>query len=149
MEDAYLFFYLPRFSWSAKSSLSNPRKVYSIDTALARLSSLSYSKDSGRLFENAVFLHLRRQNLRISYFRENKECDFITFKYNNYHQVIQVCTDITSDNKKRETEGLLEAMNFFDKNEGFIITQHQKDEFIFDGKHILLVPAHDFFQNIL
>jgi len=149
MEDAYLFFYLPRFSWSAKSSLSNPRKVYSIDTALARLSSLSYSKDSGRLFENAVFLHLRRQNLRISYFRENKECDFITFKYNNYHQVIQVCTDITSDNKKRETEGLLEAMNFFDKNEGFIITQHQKDEFIFDGKHILLVPAHEYFENFL
>ncbi|HCX74118.1 MAG TPA: hypothetical protein DHU93_00410, partial [Algoriphagus sp.] len=60
LEDAYLLFFLPRFSWSAKSISKNPKKVYCIDPGFARANSLSFSKDQGRLLENLVYLIFRK-----------------------------------------------------------------------------------------
>nr|MCU0342168.1 ATP-binding protein [Spirosomataceae bacterium] len=77
LEDAYLLFFLPRFSWSAKSIAINPRKVYAIDNGLVNANSLSFMQDKGRLLENAVFLFLRQRYDALYYFREQKECDFV------------------------------------------------------------------------
>jgi len=77
--EAYLFFFVPKFSYSNKVQLVNPRKVYSIDTGLVAANSISFSDDNGRLLENLVFLHLRRSYSEIYYFSEKKECDFIVF----------------------------------------------------------------------
>lgn len=148
MNDAYLFFFVPRFSWSAKNELISPRKVYGIDTALIRLNSLSYSKDVGRLLENAVYLHFRRQPVDIFYFRENKECDFIITDKRNCTDIIQVCAELNADNRYRELEGLEEAMKVIGKNEGFIITINQKDELMIDNKKIYIIPANEFFTKI-
>ena len=70
--DAYLLFFLPRFSWSAKSISKNPKKVYCIDTGFARANSLSFSKDQGRLLENLVYLILRKTSYQLFYFREKE-----------------------------------------------------------------------------
>ena len=144
MEDAYLFFYLPKFSWSSKNSAVNPRKVYSIDTGLANANSLSFSEDNGRLLENTVFLYLRQHFLKIYYFKEKKECDFVVFDKKNTIQVIQVCEKVHLDNKKRELEGLLEAMLFFKLEKGVIITKNQKDKITMEGKTIELIPLSNF-----
>jgi len=71
LEDTYILFFLPRFSWSAKSIAVNPRKVYAIDNGLAIANSLSFTNDKGRLLENAVFLFLRQKFNSLYYFREN------------------------------------------------------------------------------
>jgi uncharacterized protein len=51
-EDAFLFFTVPRFSFSLKQQAVNPKKIYAIDTGLISILSLSFSKDRGRLLEN-------------------------------------------------------------------------------------------------
>lgn len=144
LEDTYVLFYLPRFSWSAKSVAINPRKVYAIDNGLVNANSLSFSKDKGRLLENLVYQYLRQKQYQLFYFRENKECDFVVFEKNKCKQVIQVCSQMDSDNKARELDGLIEAMEFFKLKEGFIITLNQKDKLGFNGKTVYLIPAFEF-----
>ena len=58
--------------------------------------------------------------------------------------MIQVCSQIHSDNKTRELEGLIEAMEFFELKVGFIITLNQKDKLVFNGKTVYLIPAFEF-----
>lgn len=44
---------------------------------------------------------------------------------------------------KREIDGLIEALVFFDKKEGLIVTHNQKDDFIREGKKVRLVPINE------
>lgn len=144
LEDCYLLFFLPRFSWSAKNTAVNPRKVYAIDNGLVNANSLSFSKDKGRLLENTIYLHLRQTYSSLYYFRENAECDFVVFEKDKCKMVIQVCEEVHRENKDREIKGLMEAMDFFKLKEGFIITKNQKDSLYVDGKKIRLVPGNEF-----
>ncbi|HOH83147.1 MAG TPA: ATP-binding protein, partial [Bacteroidales bacterium] len=113
LEDTYILFFLPRFSWSAKSIAVNPRKVYAIDNGLAIANSLSFTNDKGRLLENAVYLFLRQKFNSLYYFRENSECDFVVFGKGKCLLLIQVCEQVHNENKDREVNGLLDAMRFF------------------------------------
>jgi predicted AAA+ superfamily ATPase len=145
LEDSYLLFFLPRFSWSAKNISVNPRKVYAIDNGLMDANTLSFTEDQGRLLENAVYLFLRQRYASLFYFRENKECDFVVFENRKCKLLIQVCWELNHDNRARETEGLLEAMKYFKKKEGMIITLNQRDVIKIDEYQIELIPAVDFF----
>jgi len=49
---------------------------------------------------------------------------------------------VTPDNLNRELNGLFEAMEFFNKQQGLIITFNQEDTFEKEGRKIELVPAH-------
>ena len=69
------------------------------------------------------------------------------FKKEKCTTAIQVCYEINADTKSRELNGLLEAMQFFDLIEGFIITQNQKDTLQLEGKTIYLVPAFEYFMK--
>lgn len=144
LEDSYLLFFLPKFSYSAKSSAISPRKVYAIDNGLINANSLSFNEDKGRLLENLVYLHLRQNEDQVYYFKEKKECDFVVFDRKKCKYIIQVCDEVNNDNKKREIEGLIEAMIFFDKKESLILTQHQKDNLKVEDKTIRLVPVSEF-----
>lgn len=144
LEDAYLLFFLPRFSWSAKSISKNPKKVYCIDTGFARANSLSFSKDQGRLLENLVYLIFRKTTYQLFYYREKKECDFVVFEEKTCKWAVQVSEKIHSENKNREIEGLFEAMSFFDLKEGFILTLDQEDSLSVDGKMIRILPIRAF-----
>jgi len=143
LEDTYILFFLPRFSWSPKSVLVNPRKVYAIDTGFIQANTISRSSDSGRLLENLVYLHLRQQTMGLFYFREKGECDFVVMEKGVCKQVIQVCEQLHSENKLREITGLIEAMNFFSLEEGFIYTLDQEDEFIIKDKKIIVKKVRD------
>jgi len=147
LEDAYLLFFLPRFSWSAKSISKNPKKVYCIDTGFARANSLSFNDDRGRLLENLAYILLRKTKLDLYYFKEMKECDFVVFEGNTCKWVIQVTEKLHVDNQKREMDGLLEAMEFFGKTEGFILTLDQTDSFSLEGKAIHILPVKDFLRD--
>jgi predicted AAA+ superfamily ATPase len=146
LEDSYLLFTLPKFSWSLKSVAINPKKVYVIDTGFGDANSLSFSNDIGRLFENAVYLQLRRIYKELYYFREKGECDFVVKEKNKVTYAIQVCVEISQDNLAREVNGLMEALTFFDLEKGFIITMNQEDEIVQDEKKIHLIPAWKWFN---
>jgi len=77
------YFFIEKFSWSAKSRNVNPKKVYAIDNGLVRANTLSFNTDFGRLLENQVFLYLRNLGKEIYYFRELKECDFVVCHQKN------------------------------------------------------------------
>jgi uncharacterized protein len=146
LEDSYMLFSLPRFSWSAKSISVNPKKVYVIDAGFAHSNSLSFSEDSGRLFENLVYLELRRKHKELYYFKEKGECDFVIKEGKKITAAIQVCLEVDNDNLHRETAGLFEAMEFFKLKEGKIITLNQDDVITEKGKEIKLIPAWKWFE---
>jgi predicted AAA+ superfamily ATPase len=144
LETSYLLFIVPKFSYSIKKQDINPKKVYAIDTGLVNVNSLSFREDIGQKFENLIYLHLRRKNNEIYYFSEKNECDFVVFEKGKIASCIQVCYMLNNDNLKREIDGMVEALEFFEKNEGFMVTLEQKDTIKKNGKIIHVVPAHDF-----
>ena len=64
-------------------------------------------------------------------------------------ELIQVCYELNIDNKDREINGLLEAMEFFELKEGMIVTFDQQDEFQLNDKVIKVIPADVFLANYL
>lgn len=141
--DAYMFFYVPRFSYSQKVQIVNPKKVYCIDNGIIKTNSVSFSPDNGRLLENLVFLHLRRRTDKIFYFAEKNECDFVVLNHNIPVEIFQVCWQLDQENLDREIKGLEEAMNFFHVSRGEIITFNQTDRFETGDKTILVTPFHE------
>lgn len=150
LEQAYVIQMLPKFSYSYKVQLANPRKVYFIDNGLQRVISPSFSQDLGRKLENAVFWELRRQFSEIYYYNENyKECDFVVCQNSTPVQLIQVCWQLNTENLTRERDGLLDAMRFFGFEQGIIITLDQTDKMIVDGKTIEILPFWKVFGDKL
>jgi len=140
-ENAYLVFTLPKFSYSYKKQQMSPKKIYSIDNGFSYNNSASFSKDNGKMLENVVFLELRRNFKEIFYFQDKNECDFIIKEMEKITMAIQVCFDFNEENKEREISGLVSAMNEFKLKEGLILTNNQDDEFIVDGKKVIIKPV--------
>lgn len=146
LEDSYLLQFVPKFDYSLRKQMVNPRKVYAIDTGMVSVNSGSFTEDSGRMLENLVYLHIRRTYRDIYYFSEKGECDFVVFNKGAIQEVIQVCFDLNADNLDRELNGASEALTFFNKKEGKIITFRQRDRFEKEGRVIEVIPCHDFLQ---
>lgn len=147
LEHSYLFGFLPMFSYSSKAQLINPRKVYAIDTGLVEAMSVSKTEDRGRKLENMVYLHLRRKFRELYYFNNRGECDFVVFENGSPKMLIQVCYDLTPDNVDREVAGLVEAMEFFNFENGRIVTFDDSDMIEKEGLKIEVVPAHEFLNS--
>jgi len=147
--EAYLFFYVPRFSYSGKVQLVNPRKVYCIDNGFITNHSVSFTSDYGRLLENMVFLHLRRKTKDIYYFSGKNECDFIVFQQKKLEGIYQICWQLDQDNLDRELNGLMEAMDLFGINQGIIITFNQAETFEIKNKKIIAIPFYEWAKTIL
>lgn len=141
---SYLFSFIPKFSYSVKSQMINPRKVYTADMGLITANSLSFSGDQGRRLENIVHNHIRMHYTNICYWSEKNECDFVVIRKGKKPLLIQVCYDLNMDNLDREIDGLTEAANFFKVKEGTIVTMNQSDKFTQDGVRIKAVPAGEF-----
>lgn len=146
-EKSYLIQLIPRFSYSYKVQVVNPRKIYFIDNGLQNTITSSFNKDNGRRLENMVFWELRRQEKEIYYYNENgRECDFVVSKNNKIEKLLQVCFELNSDNNDREISGLFDAMDFFQLEEGTILTLNQRDTIINKGKRIEVLPVYLYFQ---
>ena len=142
LEYSYLLQFVPKFSYSFRKQIANPRKVYAIDTGMINVSSGSFSEDNGRKFENLVYLHLRQKYKEIYYFAEKGECDFVIIDRGKLVEAVQVCFELNPDNISRELAGVVEALTFFGTDEGYIITLDQTDRFEKNGKIVNVVPAH-------
>jgi predicted AAA+ superfamily ATPase len=147
MEDAYLIFTLQKFDFSLKKQYTSNKKMYVIDNGLRNNVAFCFSDDKGRLLENIVFLELKRRGGNLFFHKDKKECDFLVQIGTRITQAIQVCFELNEENKEREFEGLLEALNYYNLSQGVIVTQNQKEEHEVAGKQIHVAPAYQFLLN--
>jgi len=138
LQDAYLLFAVPKFSHSLKRRVVTPAKYYAIDNGLRRATSVQAQPDLGHRLENAVALHLRRRTRQLNYAGERGlwECDFVT-----PDAVLQVCYQLTPENRSRELRGLVAASRVSGRRSAWVITLDQTDDLMDNGVEIQVVPA--------
>ena len=140
LNDAYLLFPLAKFSASFRQRVVAPNKYYAVDNGLRRANSPQATPDRGRRLENQVFLALRSRGESPCYDGEKDlwECDFVTRT-----QAIQVCCELTPENRGRELRGLLRACRPVGSpaRRPLVVTLAQRDSLVEDGQTIEVVPA--------
>lgn len=147
LENSFLFFTINKFSFKIKEQLSTFKKVYCTDNGILSSLIFNISENRGRFLENMVAIELKRNSYLYDYeiyYWDNGskfECDFIVKKQARVVSAIQVCSELTIKNKKREIGGLVEAMKYFGLKEGYIFTLSEEDELIEDGFKINIVPV--------
>lgn len=141
MSDAYLIFFVSKFSYSLKEQEVNPKKVYCIDLGLINIMSLRFSENIGRLYEALVYLSLLQKGKEIYYYKEKSECDFVIKEGTIITQAIQVCYSLDNkDTQKREIQGLLEASKELKCKNLVIITDSIEKEEKINNKTIVYIP---------
>ena len=148
LENAYLIFFLKRFSFKVKEQQKSPRKVYCIDTGLSNAVGFKFSQNSGRLAENIVFLELKRKQaqnpeLELYYWKDaqHREIDFVLKEGQRVTRLIEVCWQLGElKTKEREIKILLKALDEFSLKEGLVITEDCDEETIIGGKLVRFIP---------
>ena len=137
---------MEQYSESPKARMLAPKKIYACDVALAAIFDFGKRLNLGHKLENIVFWHLLRKAKDIYYFVDGhgRECDFVVEGQDGSFSVVQVCYELTDDNREREFDGLASAAKRFGLRSGVIITCRQSDEAIHDGCGISVVPAFDY-----
>ncbi|MBI4209987.1 MAG: ATP-binding protein [Candidatus Diapherotrites archaeon] len=116
LEEAFVFFEMPRFSFKAKEQAKYNKKIYCFDNGYIFAKAFKTSPDWGGLFENAVAIELKKGEIehehKVFYWKnaQNHEVDFAIQKDRKISRLIQVCFDPTDPKtKKREERALLRA----------------------------------------
>jgi len=147
LNQAFLFFFVRRFSYSLKEQEKNPRKVYCIDTGIRNAVSFRFTEDLGKLLENMVFLKFLHGGADIFYWKDAQgyEVDFVTMEKGKIRDVCQVSFDVSeAKTKHRELRALLRALAFFNLKEGLIVTEDLEADETIDGCLIRYVPLWKF-----
>lgn len=145
-QESYFCFFLPIFSYKIKDQLKYTQKVYFSDNSFITQISFRFSKDYGRLYENAVALQIIRAQanslIEMYYWKDAaNEVDFVVKEGLKVKMLIQVSYDINDyDTKNREIKGLLKASKEFKCNNLLIITEGKEGEEKIKGKKIKFVP---------
>jgi predicted AAA+ superfamily ATPase len=142
LADSYLIFQTNKYDYSVSKQILNPKKSYFIDNGLVKRVGFSFSDNLGHLLENLIFVELLRRGKKIYYHNKSQECDFVLVEDKSVTSAIQVCHAFTSEKtKKREINGLLDALNTYRIQSGLIITDDTEDEVVYESKEIKIVPA--------
>jgi predicted AAA+ superfamily ATPase len=80
IENAYLAFGCPFFTWSARRRSARNRKYYPVDTGLRRVCVTRTGADRGKMLECATYLLLRRRFGEVAYWRGRGEVDFVVLR---------------------------------------------------------------------
>lgn len=140
-EDSFLLTEIEKYNDSLKKQIKSAKKIYFIDTGMINAFSFSISPDRGRLLENLVFYELKKREKTIYYYSEEKECDFVIKEGIKIVSAIQVADNLFDEKtKKREIEGLINAMKKFNLTNGLILTYEEENEIIIDKLKIQIKP---------
>ncbi len=130
IEDASLIFNVPIYSESLRKTQTSPKKIYAVDTGLYHAyatntrTQTGYIRNFGRVFENFIYLTLRRSNREIYFYKTKSgfEVDFLTRNLEGKLHLYQVVWD-TDDvqTMTREKRALEEAQKEL-KISGTILT---------------------------
>jgi predicted AAA+ superfamily ATPase len=142
LADSYLVFQISKYDYSVSKQILNPKKPYFIDNGLVRRVGFSFSGNLGHLLENLVFIELLRRGKKIYYHNKSQECDFILVENKTVTTAIHVTYAMPNEKtRKRELDGLLDAMNAYNLPSGLIITDDTEEEIIYNDKKITIIPA--------
>lgn len=143
--ETFMFFKVSRWSPSLIKENSRLPKYYFIDNGMRSAVIMPQSDDNGKLLENAVFMHLRSQSgpdIKISYFNEGYECDFVIQSEEHIQALIQVCWSLSDeDTNARELRGLREAHEATGCTNCKIITFDEEATLEYEGLIINVIPA--------
>ncbi|MCG2687151.1 ATP-binding protein [Candidatus Parcubacteria bacterium] len=147
LEEAYVFFFLNRFSFKLKEQIKSPRKIYLSDNGWILAKTFASSSNIGRLMENTVFVQLIKKghkfNQDIFYYqtKNKREVDFVLKQNLKIKELIQVCYDVNeTKTKEREVKALIEASQELRCNKLLIITYDFETEEKVKNKKIKFVP---------
>ncbi len=148
LNQVFLFFSVPIFSYRIKDAMRYPVKIYCIDNGFLKVAVPRFSSDTGKLAENLVFTELRRNYssnplVRVFYWKDEdgREVDFVIKEGLKVNQLIQVCWSVdNSVTKEREVKSLIKAMEEFKLKEGLILTGDFEGEEITKGRKIIYKP---------
>lgn len=144
LSDALLFFPVPIHSASERRRQVNPRKVYAIDPGLVHAWGTPRSPDWGHLLETFVFLHLRRRQPRIDYYRteSGQEIDFLVTGAEGDRTLIQACADMSDPNtRSRELAALEQGMKETGIEDALVLTFDQEETVTVPAGTIRVAPA--------
>ena len=139
LKEAYLFFFIDKFSFKPREIEAFPKKIYCIDTGFPSQLSFKLTESKGKLTENLVAIELLRRksywhsNWEIYYFKDYQqhEVDFLIKEGLRIKQLIQVTYANSFDEiDKREWRSLIKAYELLKqhKPELIIITWDYEDE---------------------
>ena len=138
LQEAFTVFTIPVYRNSVKEELRNPKKIYVIDNGFKKLFDISISTDYSKLYENLVFLNLRKNTNEIYYFKEKQEVDFYL---KDEKKLINVSYDINNKSTyDRELNGLWEGMKHLRINESYLITSEAEQTVQIENKTVFIVP---------
>lgn len=142
LTNSFTWFELTNFNWSLQSQSKAKKKSYIIDNGLFTAVAFQILSNEGKLLENLVFSELTKKYGDNIYFsNDQNECDFIV-KDKLEIIAVQVCYEVTTKNRQRETQGLTTAMDKLSSHSGYIITFNQ-EEILTDKTKI--IPFWKFF----
>lgn len=126
-EAGYLFFFVPVLSHSVKARSVYPRKAYCGDNGFSYAT--TWKTDWGKLYENAVFLELKRRlkDQEICYWRNKagKEVDFVVKRGVEVNEAFQVVYDLSSAaTENREVLGLISCIQELKPSTSLILTKN-------------------------
>ena len=140
LEDAYALFLVPVNSTSQREVMRNPRKLYAVDHGLKGVVDLPNNADIGRIYENIVFLQLRRKEQTICYGRLKQEIDFV-LPEGESPRLINVAYDISdNDTRNRELNGLREGMLGLGVQEALLLTADLEEVVTTEAGRISIMP---------
>ena len=131
LEEAYLIFFVNKFSFKPIEIEKSEKKVYIIDTGLSTAISLQHNADYGRMYENIVALELLRNRKEIYYWKnpQQEEVDFVIRESRKIMQLIQVCYNPSdSITEQREVRSLLKASQALHCKNLTLITEEKDQE---------------------
>jgi len=144
LEDAYAIFTLPIYRNSIKEEQRNPKKIYAIDNGFKKIYDYAIGQDMSKLYENIVFLHLRRQTKDLYYFKQKHEVDFYA-RIEGKEYLVNVSYIIENEKtRKRELDGLLEAMEYFNLGRAYLITKDEESVIEIEGKKVYILPLYKY-----
>ena len=147
-KNAYLICGLHKYSPKSKIRVRD-EKAYAVDVALMNNRENALAGDNlGWRLETIVFIELLRRyrplECDVYYYDETSgEADFLVCKGNSVQKIIQVSYDISNPKTyKREINGLLLASSKTECNDLLLITDHDEQSCVADGKKIDIIPAY-------
>lgn len=145
LSDSYLLFTVNKFSFSVKTQLIAPKKVYCIDNGFVSSIAFRFSRNEGKYLENLIFIHLKRYSKEIFYYvtKSGKEVDFLLREGADKIILIQATVSLSDPAvRKRELTALLEATDELGLGAGTIITRNEEETLSMHGKVIKVKPIY-------
>lgn len=140
LEDSWLLFTANVYDYSVRRQQVAPKKVYAIDTGLARGVGFSFSPNTGHLLENLVFLALRRHTRDVYYFASptGLEVDFYLPEDRQLVQVVQTLGQ--PETREREVRALTAAMRSLGIERSLILADANLPPIV-NGEHTIEVRS--------